>query len=87
MAAIDECEANEWFSRNVECSSPGDDHSDGTNITRKRKATSPIVRTAQAIDPPTAQSADASRGKSRSQPEFSSSVSFWWGRRMLKPDS
>ena len=80
MAAIDECEAKEWFKRNGGCSSPGYDDSDGTNKTRKRKGMSPIVVTAEAIDPPTVQPV-------RRQPEFSSSVSFWWGRRILKPDS
>ena len=78
MAAIDECEAKEWFDRNGGCTSPESDHLDTTNL-RKRKAMTSIVHTAQPVLP--------GRDKSRSQPEFSSSVSFWWGRRILKPDS
>lgn len=86
VAAIDECEAKEWFDRNGGCTSPESDHLDTTNL-RKRKAMTSIVHTDEAIDSSTAQPVLPGCDKSRSHPEFSSSVSFWWGRRILKPDS
>jgi hypothetical protein len=86
VAAIDESEANEWLDRNGGGSSSGFDHSDRTNMTRKRKATSPIEHTADVILP-TDQLVRTAIVEPKRQPEFSSSVSFWWGRRILKPDS
>lgn len=81
MAVIDESEANEWLDRDSRTFSPEGNNSDGAKKERKRKSAT------ESVELPTAQPARVASSTSKGQPEFSSSVSFWWGRRILKPDN